>query len=250
MRMLMIHADYLKYETREKTKVAEDVESERLKGDFKEPLVVFISFERADEDAIDYVIKRGVNEIIWVAEQIKPKSIVLYPYVHLLFGAKISSASTAIKILKGMENVLGKNYKVYRTPFGYYKSFELKCKGHPLSEFSRVILPSEKDKTEKEIVSKALKAEEKMKSHWYIMQPSGKLIPVKEFDFTHHTNLQKFAKYEMEKSRAVKKMPPHVKLMKRLELVDNELGSDPGNLRYYPKGRLIKSYSRSSLLKE
>jgi len=43
------------------------------------------------------------------------------------------------------------------------------------------------------------------------------------------------------KSRVVDKEPPHVALMKKLELVDYEPGSDPGNLRYYPKGRLIKS---------
>ncbi len=30
-------------------------------------------------------------------------------------------------------------------------------------------------------------------------------------------------------------------LMKRLEIADYEMGSDPGNLRWYPKGRLIKS---------
>jgi threonyl-tRNA synthetase len=36
-------------------------------------------------------------------------------------------------------------------------------------------------------------------------------------------------------------MPPHVPLMQRLEIADYEAGSDPGNLRWYPKGRLIKS---------
>jgi threonyl-tRNA synthetase len=36
-------------------------------------------------------------------------------------------------------------------------------------------------------------------------------------------------------------MPPHVLLMKRLEIADYEMGSDPGNIRWYPKGRLIKS---------
>src|SRR5207245_9995009 len=44
----------------------------------------------------------------------------------------------------------------------------------------------------------------------------------------------------MAKSRAAKEEPPHVRLMRELELVDYEPGSDPGNLRYYPKGRLIK----------
>ena len=36
-------------------------------------------------------------------------------------------------------------------------------------------------------------------------------------------------------------MPPHIALMKKMEIADFEPGSDPGNLRYYPKGRLIKS---------
>jgi len=36
-------------------------------------------------------------------------------------------------------------------------------------------------------------------------------------------------------------MPPHVTLMKRLEIADYEEGSDPGNIRWYPKGRMIKS---------
>ena len=29
--------------------------------------------------------------------------------------------------------------------------------------------------------------------------------------------------------------------MKKLEIADHEIGSDQGNLRYYPKGRFIKS---------
>ncbi len=73
------------------------------------------------------------------------------------------------------------------------------------------------------------------------MQTDGKLVPVKEFDFAKHENLEKLAKYEMEKKRAVQQMPPHVKLMKRLEIADYEPGSDSGNFRWYPKGSLIKS---------
>ncbi|MEM2102888.1 MAG: threonine--tRNA ligase, partial [Candidatus Bathyarchaeia archaeon] len=64
---------------------------------------------------------------------------------------------------------------------------------------------------------------------------------VEEFDFAKHENLGKFARYEISKVRAVQQMPPHVPLMKRLEIADHEPGSDPGNFRWYPKGRLIKS---------
>jgi len=47
-------------------------------------------------------------------------------------------------------------------------------------------------------------------------------------------------KYETSKVRSVDVVPPHVTLMQRLELVDYEEGSDAGNLRWYPKGTLIK----------
>jgi threonyl-tRNA synthetase len=48
----------------------------------------------------------------------------------------------------------------------------------------------------------------------------------------------------------VDKVPPHVELMRRLELVDYEPGSDPGNMRYYPKGRLVKSLLENLVLEK
>src|SRR6185437_1833915 len=39
----------------------------------------------------------------------------------------------------------------------------------------------------------------------------------------------------------VDEVPPHVKLMKKLGIADYEPASDSGNMRFYPKGRLIKS---------
>src|SRR2546422_11196248 len=60
------------------------------------------------------------------------------------------------------------------------------------------------------------------------------------YGFAGHENLRKFASYEMAKSREEKGEPPHARLMRELELVDYEPGSDPGNLRFYPKGRLVK----------
>jgi threonyl-tRNA synthetase len=45
----------------------------------------------------------------------------------------------------------------------------------------------------------------------------------------------------MAKVRAVQQTPPHVILMKKLGLTDYEFGSDPGNFRWPPKGRLVKA---------
>jgi len=103
------------------------------------------------------------------------------------------------------------------------------------------------EQLEKQEVSEALKAEEKMASEWHILDLDGKLhkLEIKNgkisgFDFKHHPNLEKFAKYEMAKVRVYDQEPPHIQLMKKLEMVDFEEGSDPGNLRYYPAGRFVK----------
>ena len=92
-----------------------------------------------------------------------------------------------------------------------------------------------------EVISEALRAEEMLRSMWYILDLDGRLVPLEEFDFRGHKNLKTFSGYEVEKDRTVDQMPPHVKLMKSLELVDYEPASDPGNFRYYPKGRMIKA---------
>lgn len=97
------------------------------------------------------------------------------------------------------------------------------------------------EEKKEEVVSEALKAEERLRSRWFILTPEGEMKPVEEFDFTGYEKLRKFAEYEMRKSRVVEREPPHTALMRSLELADYEPASDPGNLRYYPKGRLIKS---------
>lgn len=47
--------------------------------------------------------------------------------------------------------------------------------------------------------------------------------------------------YETQKRRTVDEQPPHVKLMKKLAIADYETASDLGNMRFYPKGKLMKS---------
>jgi threonyl-tRNA synthetase len=226
MKLLLIHADYMEYEVKEKTKFAEDYQGT---GDrVEEVLVAFVSVEKGDNED---VAKKAVEEIKDVAEKVGSKRILIYPYAHL--SPNLADPETAIKILKILESEI-KDFEVKRAPFGWYKSFRISCKGHPLSELSREI------KAEEE-VTKALKDEKEIVSYWFILKPDGELVKVEEFNFEGYENLRKFAKYEMEKRRAVDTIPAHVEFMKRLELADYESASDSGHIRYYPKGRLIKS---------
>jgi len=231
MRILLIHSDYLEYEITSKTKIAEEIEDSLKKGRMEDCLSVFVAVEEGDDDS---VIDKAFNEVAEVSKSVKSEKVFLYPYAHL--SNNLAPPEIAIKLLKDLENKLKTEYEVKRAPFGYYKAFKVSCKGHPLSELSRSI----KSQGDSEVVSEALKAEERIKSSWYILDPSLNLIPQEKFDFKNHDSLKKLAEYEVTHSRKVDMVPPHVEYMKNLELVDYEKGSDPGNLRWYPKGVLIK----------
>ena len=266
MQLLLIHSDYIEFEAKRPTPVAEDVGEEEKAGRMEEALCAFIAVEKIDEDDVPAVVSEGTKEIASVAEKVKTKRIMLYPYAHL--SSSLSSPAAAVEVLRGLQEALREEYEVARAPFGWYKAFRLSCKGHPLSELSRSIrlggggglgaeagaaapasvagLPKAAEK--EEVVSEALKAEAKAVSLWKIMTPDGLMADPEKFDFMGRENLKKFVNYEISKSRAVESVPPHVELMRRLELVDYEPGSDSGNMRYYPKGRLIKSLLESYVL--
>jgi threonyl-tRNA synthetase len=239
--LLLIHSDFIEFEAQRPTKFAEEITDSAKKGRLEEALCAFVAVEKFDEDDPDAVVAEGAKQISDVAKQVHADRIMLYPYAHL--SSNLSSPAVAVKILKGMEETLSQDYEVMRAPFGWYKSFTLSCKGHPLSELSRSIKLGEG-----EVVSQALKSEAKAVSYWKVMDTDGTMVDADKFDFKGHENLGKFVHYEIAKSRAVDKVPPHVELMRRLELVDYEPGSDPGNMRYYPKGRLIKSLLEAYVL--
>lgn len=237
MRVLLIHSDYLEFEAKRKAlKSAEEVREKS--GRAEDVLVVFMAVEKADEENPGSVRGQLVEAVKDTYGKVKAKSIALYPYAHL--SSDLGSPKIAQQILSDAFDELRGEYDVIKAPFGWYKSFELKCKGHPLSELSKTILP-EGAGGEKKGESEALKREGRLSSSWYVMTPDGKLHDVGEFDYSGHENLKKFSFYEKEKDRTVSQPPPHIELMRRLELVDYEPASDPGNLRYYPKGRMIKA---------
>jgi len=234
LRILQLHSNFIEYEPIEK-EIAMAEKCEKKKKRLEELVVLFTCVEEGDDEA---VARKAVEEVRSSLRQLKVNRVLIYPYAHL--SSNLAKPTDALKVVKAMEkHAKEAGIETYRTPFGWCKQFSISIKGHPLAEQSKVVVPAAVE--EKEVVSKALKAEERLKSSWFILQPDGKMIPVEDFDFSGHENLQKFARHEIEKVRAVQEVPPHVKLMRRLEIADYEPGSDPGNFRWYPKGSLIKS---------
>ena len=235
MKILALHSDFIEFEAKKKA-IKEPEPLKNKKERIDQSLVIFMSVEQKDEKNPPSTASQCVENIKDIASQVKEKNIVLYPYVHLTNNP--SNPQTALQVLDLVEKELKKEYTVHRSPFGWYKSFNISVKGHPLSELSREFGPD--DVIKKEDETEAVKKERKLTSYWHILDTNGKIHDIGTFDYKGHEKLKKFAFYEKEKSRAVKEEPAHVKIMKKLKLVDYEPASDGGNLRYYPKGRLMK----------
>ena len=230
MRILQLHCDNISYEaTKKEIKSAEDIEPKPVSID--EVVVCFVAVEDGDDDnvALD-----AISQVKESMQKIGCKKLLLYPYAHL--SSELAAPSTALSLLKLMESE-SKDLEVSRAPFGWTKSYNVKVKGHPLAESSKVITAGDK----KEQTSAALESESKIKSYWFILSPDGSLTEFDKFNFSKHKKLEKLAKYESAKNRNVDEPPPHVALMKKLAIADYEPASDHGNMRFFPNGRLIKS---------
>jgi len=137
MRIITLHCDYITFKPLKKAlKNPEELSEERKKEiKINECLVILTAVEKNDSLEL---VKELVKNIEEIAEQVKTKTIVLYPYAHL--SSNLGSPDLAMNILeKAYKELTNKKYQVSRAPFGYYKEFELKVKGHPLSELSREI---------------------------------------------------------------------------------------------------------------
>jgi len=244
MRILLIHADEFSYEVTGKTSVSGsvgDLDDSSKQGKTGDALVAFLASEKIDEDGIDSVAEQVTVILRDHAERVNTTTVMLYPYAHL--SSDLSSPRVAIKILEKLyERMISfEKLTIARAPFGYYKSFNIQCKGHPLSELAQTIVPKGSGKGEEVGVSKALKSEENLKSEWLVALPDGEFLPANEYRFKQVPDFKKMYKYELEGSRVSSEPPPHIELMRRMELVDYEPGSDAGNFRWYPKGKLMKN---------
>ncbi len=139
MKTLNLHVDYIKFRPLKKAlkSISELSEKDKEGKEVKEALVVLSAVEKGDSNT-EEVVKKLVENVEDIANQVGTKNIVLYPYAHL--SKDLGSPEIAQEVLeKAEKELVKKKYNVTRAPFGYYKEFELKVKGHPLSELSREI---------------------------------------------------------------------------------------------------------------
>ena len=253
MRLLQLHAEFMEYEPVKEELNDAEKNILKLKIRLENLIVVFVSVEKGDNKI---TIEKAIEEIKSYSENLKVNRLLIYPYSHL--SSYLAPPKYAFEIIQELETKSRKIInEVNRAPFGWTKSFNIKVKGHPLAENFKVISDMQfpingKDATFRkedlkqnlldiEPVSSALKSEEKQQSLWFILDTNGVLTPLEAFKIEKNSNLKRFLEYETLKRRVVDEQPPHVGLMKKMAIADYEPASDAGNMRYYPKGRLMKS---------
>ena len=135
MRYLLLHADRISFKAlRPALKRPPDPPGEYSGGP---AVVVFASIESGDDELIVEAAARDIVD--YARNRVREERIVLYPYAHL--SSDLARPSKAHKLLLLLEGKVRESFEgeVVRAPFGWYKEFEIKVKGHPLSELSRSI---------------------------------------------------------------------------------------------------------------
>ncbi|MFC4550764.1 MULTISPECIES: threonine--tRNA ligase [Halorussus] len=234
MRLLFVHSDHLEFETT--TEAGEglgETEGVPMAGRMEDCVTVFVSVESADAADLDAVAENAADELRDVAGQLNTRKVVLYPYAHL--SDDLADPDSAKAVLRRLESLLDGEFEVLRAPFGWYKAFEVACKGHPLSELSRHVTPERADEEE---------AAERAPSEWLLAFPDGETVdPVaaRDEDDRVSDDMRAFVASEVEGETASPgERPPHVDLMAEKELVGYDELSDVGNLRWYPRGKLVR----------
>ena len=135
MKVLQLHCSGFNYEVIKETPVAERPATPK-EGAYENILVCFTCYEKKDESRHQDIILNFVDNIKTDTGRIGCKNILLYPYAHL--SHELGSPRKAKEFLEELKNRLEKeDLNVHKSPFGWYKSFGLFCKGHPLAEAFR-----------------------------------------------------------------------------------------------------------------
>ncbi len=134
MRILQQHLDFIEYEPIGKEISSAEEIPEKKKQRYEEIVALFVSVEPGDDDEVARKAVEGTRSFL---EKLKVKRIIIYPYAHL--SSNLARPKDALEVLRKMEAYAREaGLETYRAPFGWNKAFQIKVKGHPLAEQSRV----------------------------------------------------------------------------------------------------------------
>jgi threonyl-tRNA synthetase len=187
--------------------------------------------------------KRELKELILDHSKYQVDKVLVYPWAHLSkFLSNDPKAMEVCPLVAKKLEVRGIEAKF--SPFGWYKAFKIQCLGHELAEMYRD-------------VKLYIQPEEHIENAVFkVITPNGKELDIEFDDEKNIKNLDEikdddfmlFLESELGVPREdTGEEPPHIKAMQEFELVDFDPNTDPGNLRWYTKGMIMKNLIKNYL---
>ena len=253
MKVLFLHCDYFRFKPLKKALKSVENLSERDKGggESKDCLAVLVAVEKTDKN-ISEIVSELIENVNDISKQINTNKIVLYPYAHL--SKNLAAPEIAQKVLNESEKNLEKIYSVLKAPFGYYKEFEMKVKGHPLSELSREIIVGGKEDSEGYAPEQLLKEISKSKLDSSKLKENDHRIIGKQMDlfsfnetapgmvFWHNNGLIVYNKL-INFWREIHKKQGYEEI-KTPEILDKRLWQISGHWEKYKENIFLTSYEK------
>ncbi len=138
MRLLMFHVDSFTCTVTEKGRSSLVETPAAPSTHIDEGILVLASAEAADADDPDGIAAGAAREIARLAGQLKAREIMVLPFAHLF--AEPCPPAVALEILDSVASELrGQELAVQRPPFGWFHTWDLQAKGHPMSRVARSI---------------------------------------------------------------------------------------------------------------
>lgn len=138
MRLLILHVDAFTCTISEKGRSPVVEPPNPRSAHIDNGLLVLAAAEAGDVEQAAGVASDTAVEVAKLARQLKVGDVMLLPFAHLF--VEPAPARDAIAIIDAVaEGLRESGLEVQRPPFGWFTTWELKAKGHPLSRVARTI---------------------------------------------------------------------------------------------------------------
>ena len=130
MKLLLFQAEHFSWKSFSKT--LEDVPDQEVDERVTETVVAFVHAEACDPDNAKVETKL-VKNIKWIANKRGLKNVVLHSFSHLS-GSTAPADYVGALLASTAQRLETTGYTVYRTPFGYFCSWDLGVYGESLAK--------------------------------------------------------------------------------------------------------------------
>ena len=136
VRLLIFHVTRFAYTATQKGRSTIVEPLEEKTSVFEDGLLLLASAEAGDAQSPEAVAAQAADEVARLAGQLGAKRALVHPFAHLF--AEPAPLETAVELLDRLTVELeARGLEASRSPFGWFFSWELSAKGHPLSRLAR-----------------------------------------------------------------------------------------------------------------